>query len=190
MQNCAHGVRSAAPELRVSPLSSQESLLPRLVLTAVAASVAEAATYPIDAIKTQLQLQGAGQQHHKQPPAAAGALRLARRVLATQGAAGLYAGLPPAALRHCIYTTSRITIYEHLRSASSSRASGASGGSSSAGSSRPAPGLGAKLGMGLTAGAMGQLIAVPADLIKAGALVPLLAGAVRRRLLLAGAAWW
>jgi hypothetical protein len=34
--------------------------------------------------------------------------------------------------------------------------------------SPPFAGLGMKLGMGLTAGAVGQLVAVPADLIKVG----------------------
>ncbi|GFR41597.1 hypothetical protein Agub_g2321, partial [Astrephomene gubernaculifera] len=111
------------------------------------------------------------------------ALELVRR----EGVRGLYAGLSPAILRHVFYTGTRITVYEQLRSASSSSStcpsptspsSGASSSSSpstgsngsrsgnSSTSSSSGGGVGSRLLMGLTAGAVGQAVAVPADLIK------------------------
>lgn len=69
-------------------------------LSSVSASIAESATYPIDAIKTQLQLQHSTAGSTKP----AGAVQLARLVLQKNGLAGLYAGLSPAALRHVFYT--------------------------------------------------------------------------------------
>lgn len=54
-------------------------------------------------------------------------------------------------VRHIPYTGTRIAVYEQLRSML---------GDSSGG-------LLAKMGVGATAGAIGQLVAVPADLIKA-----------------------
>ncbi|EFJ41445.1 hypothetical protein VOLCADRAFT_98630 [Volvox carteri f. nagariensis] len=109
----------------------------KLGLTCSAAMVAEAVTYPIDVVKTRLQLQPYG------------AVRIAMELVRREGLRGLYAGLSPALIRHVFYTGTRITVYEWLRSA---------GTSSSC--------LASKLFMGLTAGAVGQAVAVPADLVK------------------------
>jgi solute carrier family 25 uncoupling protein 27 len=87
-----------------------------LALSCISASAAELATYPIDAIKTQLQLK------HSTAPTAfgsstkpAGALQLARRlVLQGNGLSGLYAGLTPAVLRHFIYTGENVFCFTCL----------------------------------------------------------------------------
>ncbi len=129
----------------------------RLLLTSVAAIAAETCTYPIDIVKTRLQLQGelsraagaGGAATHK------GALATAASIVRHEGLRGLYAGLAPAAVRHVFYSGTRITVYETLREWARGRL----------GAER-ASGLGVALALGLTAGALGQAVAVPADLIK------------------------
>ncbi|GIL79263.1 hypothetical protein Vretimale_16449 [Volvox reticuliferus] len=174
----------------------------KLGLTCSAAMVAEAVTYPIDMIKTRLQLQGelgSGLRSVGQVATAPnmtataatsakpyGAVGMAMELLRREGLGGLYAGLSPALIRHVFYTGTRITVYEWLRStvaagptsglASSSTSTSSSAGDSGsrssgveargAGANGSGGGLGSKLLMGLTAGAVGQAVAVPADLIK------------------------
>lgn len=95
--------RASLQASRHSPMPQarqQHSSLAALSLSSVSASIAESATYPIDAIKTQLQLQRSTAGSTKP----AGAVLLARLVLQKNGLAGLYAGLSPAALRHVFYT--------------------------------------------------------------------------------------
>jgi hypothetical protein len=77
-----------------------------LALSCVSAAAAETATYPIDAIKTQLQLQHGTSRSvtNSSSTPAAGAGQLARQVLQKNGLSGLYAGLSPAVLRHIFYT--------------------------------------------------------------------------------------
>eukprot|EP00198_Chlamydomonas_reinhardtii_P002918 XP_001692254.1 uncoupling protein [Chlamydomonas reinhardtii] len=130
----------------------------KLGLTCSAAMVAEGVTYPIDLLKTRLQLQGelaaASSSPKSSGPKPKGAVRLAAELIRREGMRGLYAGLAPALVRHIFYTGTRITVYEQLRR---SYVGGLSSGT---------VGLGAKLLMGLTAGAVGQAVAVPADLVK------------------------
>jgi solute carrier family 25 (mitochondrial uncoupling protein), member 27 len=78
--------------------------LARVYLSSVSAAVAESATYPIDAIKTRLQL-------HRSP--GAGVIVVAGELI-REGT--MYRGLSPAVLRHLIYTPIRIVGYEHIRS--------------------------------------------------------------------------
>ena len=71
----------------------------RYLIVQTSACLAETCTYPIDYIKTQIQLNNLNnikQTIYKDP------LRL-------------YTGLKPSLLRHCIYTTSRIRLYEFIR---------------------------------------------------------------------------
>uniref|UniRef100_A0A7S0UVX9 Mitochondrial uncoupling protein 4 n=1 Tax=Polytomella parva TaxID=51329 RepID=A0A7S0UVX9_9CHLO len=123
----------------------------KLSLTCTAASVAESVTYPIDMVKTRLQLQG--QSPSIKSSQKLGAIALARDIIHKEGFLGIYAGLSPAITRHIFYTGTRITVYEQLRNHISVDYQGSLG-------------LGTKLLLGLTAGAIGQTIAVPADLIK------------------------
>eukprot|EP00887_Chlorella_sp_A99_P005802 scaffold1.g5802.t1 len=117
--------------------------------------MAEAATFPVDLVKTRLQLQGelkavaAGGQR--------GALAMALHIVRREGTAALFAGLSPAVLRHVPYTGIRVTAFEQLRSVAQARLGLAPGA---------APPLPASLAIGLTAGALGQAAAVPADLVK------------------------
>lgn len=77
-----------------------------LALSCVSAAAAETATYPIDAVKTQLQLQHGTSRSliNSSNTPTAGAGQLARQVLQKHGLSGLYAGLSPAVLRHIFYT--------------------------------------------------------------------------------------
>lgn len=68
-----------------------------------------------------------------------------------EGPRGLYRGLSPALVRHVPYTGSRILIYEQLRRCFTP-----------AGAAHPS--LTTKVAMGATAGALGQLLAVPAGI--------------------------
>ncbi|XP_008806179.1 mitochondrial uncoupling protein 3 [Phoenix dactylifera] len=125
--------------------------LAKIALTSLSAAVAETATFPIDIIKTRLQLHG--ESAHLCPPAgtsaAGNALRVASEIWRKGGVLGFYSGLSPAVLRHLFYTPIRIVGYEHLRSAAGTD--------------------GSLLGKALAGGASGvlaQVVASPADLIK------------------------
>jgi len=116
----------------------------RFALSATAAGFAEAATFPVDLVKTRLQLQGqAGTAGER------GAGAIVRDLVRKEGIGGLYRGLSPAVLRHVPYTGTRVLLYEELK--------GAAG---------PEAGVGAKLGMGFLSGGVAQAIAVPMDLAK------------------------
>ncbi|CAD6260718.1 unnamed protein product [Miscanthus lutarioriparius] len=82
--------------------------LAKVSLSSVSAAMAEASTYPLDAVKTRLQL-------HRIPGGAGGrgVIRVAAELVRDGGA---YRGFSPAVLRHLMYTPLRIVGYEHLRS--------------------------------------------------------------------------
>ena len=143
--------------------------LSKLMLTGASASVAEGVTFPVDATKTRLQLQGelpAG----RHPPTDAGgfqrastpqprnptthrsALGMGVHILQTEGVRGLYRGLAPGVVRHCIYSSSRICLYESFRHRWSVD-----------GDQLP---LHRRAAAGGTAGLIGQALASPADLVK------------------------
>ena len=78
--------------------------LAKVSLSSVSAAAAEAATFPVDAVKTRLQL-------HSSP--GAGVIRVAGELVRD---GGMYLGLSPAVFRHLLYTPLRIVGYEHFRS--------------------------------------------------------------------------
>lgn len=83
---------------------SHRGTLVRVYLSSVSSAVAETVTYPIDAVKTRLQL-------HRSP--GAGVIRVVGELVRD---GGMYCGLSPAVVRHLIYTPLRIVGYEHIRS--------------------------------------------------------------------------
>lgn len=99
-----------------------------------------------------------------------GALQLAKHVISSEGPLALYSGLSPALVRHVFYTGTRISVYEQLREwwkqQQEQQQQAGQGQVHSIAAAAAAPGLAVKLAMGLTAGAAGQLVAVPADLVK------------------------
>ena len=85
----------------------------KLVLTGLSAMVAETATFPIDIIKTRLQLHGHGGSSNLTTTGSA--VKVAVGILRNEGFLGLYQGLSPAIIRHLIYTPIRIVGYENLK---------------------------------------------------------------------------
>ncbi|CAN6235171.1 unnamed protein product [Urochloa humidicola] len=120
--------------------------LAKVSLSSVSAAMAEASTYPLDAVKTRLQL-------HRSPGGAGGGgvsvIRVASELVRD---GGVYRGFSPAVLRHLMYTPLRIVGYEHLRSTLASEG-------------REARVVEKALAGGLS-GIAAQVVASPADLIK------------------------
>ena len=79
---------------------------------------------------------------------------MAMNIFKTEGLLGLYAGVTPAVARHIPYTGFRAIGYEYIRAFFCGSAPK---------ESAPLP---AKMAAGMSAGAIGQAIAVPCDLIK------------------------
>jgi solute carrier family 25 (mitochondrial uncoupling protein), member 27 len=79
-------------------------VLAKASLSSVSAAAAEAATFPIDTVKTRLHLNSTPR---------AGVIRVAGELVRD---GGMYRGLSPAFLRHVVYTPLRTVGYEHLRS--------------------------------------------------------------------------
>ncbi|XP_043209097.1 mitochondrial uncoupling protein 4-like isoform X2 [Amphibalanus amphitrite] len=121
----------------------------KYLLSCIAASCAEFATYPLDLTKTRLQIQGESADS-KVPYR--GLFRTGLGVVREEGILCLWQGITPAVFRHVIYTGVRMNGYEWMRN--QVREEGAS-----------LPVWQAALG-GLLAGGTGQLLASPADLVK------------------------
>lgn len=144
--------------------------------------VAESVTFPIDLIKTRLQL-------HRHSPLSSSpssssssssssstsmsvvsrmrARTVLLSVIRNEGVSALFTGLAPALLRHLIYTPTRIVLYEQLRQAAATHNNSKhSSLSSYSESSSLSVTMGQRLLCGASSGALGQLIASPADLIK------------------------
>lgn len=118
----------------------------KIVLTSLSAGIAEAATFPIDIIKTRMQLQGA-ESLRRPPTAGFSAVRMAADIWRTGGTFGFYDGLKPAVLRHLFYTPIRLVSYENLRNIAGDSVAG-------------------RALAGGVSGALAQVLASPADLIK------------------------
>lgn len=105
---------------------------------------------PIDITKTRLQLQGqpdfVGTKHNF------GGMMM--NIVKNEGIGGLYAGVTPAIARHIPYTGFRAIGYEYIR------------GFFCGDLPKDQAPLLAKMAAGMTAGGIGQAIAVPCDLIK------------------------
>jgi solute carrier family 25 (mitochondrial uncoupling protein), member 27 len=122
-------------------------------LSATASCIAESATYPFDITKTRLQAAG---------EAASTAGGGARRGLAgtmagivrEEGATALYKGLFPACLRHCVYSGIRVSAYEVLRERVFKKDENGHFA------------LWKGMLAGMSAGAIGQFVATPTDLVK------------------------
>jgi solute carrier family 25 (mitochondrial uncoupling protein), member 27 len=127
-------------------------LFKRLVLSYGAALVAESITYPLDITKTRLQLQGEGAKSSSR----LGMFRMALSIAQKEGASALFKGLPPALIRHAVYSPIRIVGYEQAR-----RALAEWNGTSVHELAMWQRGL-----CGAGSGMIGQLIASPADLVK------------------------
>jgi solute carrier family 25 uncoupling protein 27 len=101
----------------------------------LASAIAETVTHPVDALKTREQV---AQKRSL--------VSVARLTVEEVGVRGLYPALPAALLRHWVYSTLRVALYERLRSEND--------------------GLALKAAAAGAAGAVAQGIASPLDLLK------------------------
>ncbi|XP_033102584.1 mitochondrial uncoupling protein 4-like isoform X2 [Anneissia japonica] len=129
----------------------------KYILSACAATVAETGTFPLDLTKTRLQIQGevsvsANKGHHAVPYR--GMVQTAVGVVREEGVLKLWQGVTPAIYRHIVYTGCRMGAYEYIRENILGKNEDGS-----------FPVWKAVCG-GLSAGAIGQFIASPADLVK------------------------
>jgi len=121
----------------------------KFCLTGIASMCSETVTFPVDMVKTRLQLQGASDFAGSR----LGFAGMLKNIVQKEGIKGLYVGLSPAVVRHIPYTGFRAIGYEYIRGffcgEDPSKAS-----------------FLAKAASGMTAGGIAQAIAVPCDLVK------------------------
>jgi solute carrier family 25 uncoupling protein 27 len=110
----------------------------KLVLIQTSACMAETVTYPIDYIKTSIQVN----------PNKISFYGNLQQVVRSKNKLQIYDGLKPALLRHCIYTALRINIYETLRDKQTINT------------------ISSKFIIGGVSGGIAQLVASPFDLLK------------------------
>ena len=114
----------------------------KLLLIQSSACIAETSTYPIDYIKTKMQINNQRLS----------AFDVGRNIIQKERKLQIYDGLKPSLLRHCIYTTLRINIYENLRESLKNDKGDIS--------------ISHKYLIGGMSGGLAQLVASPCDLIK------------------------
>lgn len=83
----------------------------KYILSCTAATVAETLTYPLDIVKTRLQIQGELKSLQKKK----GMFRISLSIIKHEGASKLWAGVTPAVYRHLVYTGCRLVFYEQFR---------------------------------------------------------------------------
>ncbi|XP_005096635.1 mitochondrial uncoupling protein 4 [Aplysia californica] len=136
---------------------NHESFAFKYTLSATAAVVAESVTYPLDLTKTRLQIQGEVSKHaegssHSRPHR--GMLATAAGIAKEEGVRKLWQGVTPALYRHVVYSGCRMSFYEILRERVFKKNPDGT-----------FPLWKASLS-GLLAGAAGQFISSPTDLVK------------------------
>ncbi|XP_013143770.1 PREDICTED: mitochondrial uncoupling protein 4-like [Papilio polytes] len=132
---------------------ANESVALRYTVAVLAAWAAELVTYPFDLTKTRLQIQSevaTAKQGFKLENI--GMVGTAFKIVKKEGVLKLWSGLMPMLQRHAIYSGSRLIFYEKFRNFFRD-----SQGNTS---------LAAQSLCGASAGALGQLIASPTDLVK------------------------
>lgn len=136
-----------------------------------ASFVSESVTFPLDVIKTRLQLQGDASRTYECNNARKkyknrGYFRTAAYIFKTDGVyKGFYRGISPALLRHCIYSGIRLPLYEIARDEIKRRKNVVDvqrkGSKIPAGLSLPEAII-----LAGSCGAIGQIAANPTDLLK------------------------
>ncbi|XP_071132309.1 mitochondrial uncoupling protein 4-like [Mytilus edulis] len=140
---------------RQSALVYADSFWFKYTLSALAAVVAETVTYPLDLTKTRLMIQGEKNlEGNSITVKKRGMVSTVIGIVREEGATKIFQGLTPALYRHIVYTGCRMSIYEIIREKVLKRNPDGS-----------FPIWKSSLG-GLTAGALGQFIASPTDLVK------------------------
>ncbi|KAF7809351.1 mitochondrial uncoupling protein 5-like [Senna tora] len=119
----------------------------------IASVIAGCATHPLDLIKVRMQLQGETQAPKpalsSNVPPRIGPIAVGVRIIRQEGLAALYSGVSATVLRQCLYSTTRMGLYDYLKQIWSD------GGTMS---------LSRKIAAGLLAGGIGAAVGNPADL--------------------------
>jgi len=147
-----HSAGSTEPKsLYQKKKMSVEELGQKYVLSVLSAFVAEFLTYPLDLTKTRLQIQG---ERGVTSNVYRGMLSTGWGVAREEGVRALWQGVTPGMGRHLIYSGVRMTVYDVGRQFWIDQRGGKE------------MGLHHRIVLGMSAGAIGQLLASPADLIK------------------------
>ncbi|XP_050393042.2 mitochondrial uncoupling protein 4 [Patella vulgata] len=105
--------------MAVTATKRQDTFLFKYTLSATSAIIAESVTYPLDLTKTRLQIQGEAAQHksHGKPTSQPyrGMIKTAFGIASEEGFFKLWQGVSPALYRHVFYSGCRMTFYELLR---------------------------------------------------------------------------
>ncbi|KAH8250489.1 hypothetical protein KR038_007275 [Drosophila bunnanda] len=151
---------SGRHQLRPVKYDYADSFACTYIVSVVAASIAELATYPLDLTKTRLQIQGEAAAAAATSSTNAKANMQYRGMVATafgiareEGALKLWQGVTPALYRHVVYSGVRICSYDLMRKEFTENGTQA------------LPVWKSAL-CGVTAGAVAQWLASPADLVK------------------------
>ncbi|KAL4649203.1 mitochondrial uncoupling protein 4, partial [Arapaima gigas] len=126
----------------------------KFAVSACAAAAAEIVTFPLDLTKTRLQIQGEAAQGGASRGSSRGMLRIALGIVCEEGPLALWQGATPAIYRHIVYSGVRMVAYEQFRDSVLGRRDDAA-----------FPLWKAMVG-GMLAGALGQFMASPMDLVK------------------------
>ena len=127
-------------------------MLHKYALSVVAAFFAEFVTYPLDLVKTRLQMQGEGVAMVARTQYR-GMVRTMVGVAREEGVTRLWQGCTPGLARHLVYSGVRMNLYDVLRSEHRARVSRELG-------------LADRAVLGMVAGGVAQWASSPADLIK------------------------
>ena len=127
-------------------------MLQKYALSVVAAFFAEFVTYPLDLVKTRLQIQGEGVSQVTRSQYR-GMFRTMAGVVREEGITRLWQGCTPGLARHLIYSGVRMNLYDVLRSQHRAQLD------------RELR-LGDRAVLGMVAGGVAQWASSPADLIK------------------------
>ncbi|KAI9111824.1 hypothetical protein K1719_017514 [Acacia pycnantha] len=131
----------------------------------IASIVAGCSTHPLDLIKVRMQLQGethASTVHNLRPslssgnlappPPRIGPITVGVRIIKQEGVAALFNGVSATILRQCLYSATRMGLYDHLKHKWSDQKSGG------------IMSLPRKITAGLLSGGVGAAVGNPADL--------------------------
>ncbi|XP_053950040.1 mitochondrial uncoupling protein 4 isoform X2 [Anastrepha ludens] len=147
-------------QLRPVKYDYADSFACTYVVSVVAASIAELATYPLDLTKTRLQIQGEAaavdlKSNKSLNPKYRGMIATAFGIVREEGTMKLWQGVTPALYRHVVYSGVRICSYDFLRRKLGNDENGII--------TLP---LWKSALCGVSAGAVAQWLASPADLVK------------------------
>ncbi|KRZ15433.1 Mitochondrial uncoupling protein 4 [Trichinella zimbabwensis] len=157
-----HGELYRQSNFMDKPQTSRESIGLKYVLSCAAATLAETVTYPLDLLKTRLQIQGEHGKLNSQfmTTPKQGMFTIFSNIVRKEGFFGLWNGITPAVTRHydvyffSVYTGVRVMFYETFREELFHRNEDGTFD------------LWKAMCSSMASGAIGQFLASPTDLVK------------------------